>query len=548
MEVNDDIKNLIAIDDNLFKDRQSLLSLWQEFAANFNPNRADFTTTITLGEDYVSNLTTSAPILSHRELSGMISTVLRPYGQNWFEASVNGYDFISEGAKRYIERVTMILRNAMYDPDAHFNRAMREADDDIALIGNSITSCVMNWNKTALLFNTHHPRDVVWHENYDRTIGRVARRDKQPISELNRKFRGNISDKLKEVMVKEPYRKVDIRHCFVEADQYDIGKNPMRKKYASVWYDCENQFVMEQEYTNVPMYSISRWKTLSCSQYGYSPSTTAALADARLIQDMMLVLLEAGQKAVDPPMIATMEAIRSDIGLYAGAITSVDAEYDERLGEVLRPISQNNSAIPLGLDMMASIKQMIDDAHYLNKLGLPPLGGGMSPFEVSQRVTEYVRNGLTLLDPLESERNNSICSLAYEVGQANGLFGPPDLIPDELTDKKVEFKFKNPLVEASEKIKGSMLQEAIGIISQVMAIDPNSALILDTESSTRSALDGIGAPRDWFKTQEQVNEIKQAQAEAAQMQNIMAQIQQGAKTAQDVGKAGQELQAISGGV
>lgn len=543
---DNDCKNLIALDDRLFSDRLSLLSLWQELARNFNPNRADFAATINLGEDLVSHLTTSVPILSHRELGGMISTVLRPYGQKWFEVNVNNYDFLSEESKRYIERDTIILRNAMYDPDAMFNRASREADDDISLIGNSVTSCVMNWRKNALLFNTHHVRDVAWHENYDRSIGRVARKDKQSIIDLNMKFKGKISPKLSKVIDKEPFRRIDIRHCFVEAEQYDTGKRH-GKKYVSIWYDCENQFVMEELPTNTPMYSISRWKTLSGSQYGYSPSTVAALADARLIQDMMLVLLEAGQKAVDPPMIAVMEAIRSDVGLYAGAITSVDAEYDERLGDVLRPISQNTSGIPLGFELMAGVKQAIDEAHYLNKLGLPPLGGGMSPFEVSQRVTEYVRNGLTLLDPLEAERNNSICSLAYEVGQANGLFGNPKDVPQELIDKKVEFKFKNPLVEASEKIKGSMLQEAIGIISQVMAIDPDASMVLDTNSSMRDALDGIGSPRDWFKTEEEVAAMKEAKQEQAQMQNMMAQIQQGAQTAQDVGKAGQELQAINMG-
>lgn len=543
-----DCKSLIKQDDKLFSDRGTLESLWQELAENFNPNRADFTSSYTLGDDWASYLTTSAPLLSHRELSGMISTVLRPYGKEWFEAYTSGYDDLSEESKRHIERDTIILRNAMYDPDAYFNRSQREADDDIALIGNSIVSCTMNWRKNALLFNTHHPRDVVWWENYDRTIGRISRRDKQSIITLNQKFNGNISDKLKRHLDKDPYKEVSIRHCFLDAELYDYSKNKNKKKYVSIWYDCENQYMMEEVFTDVPMYSISRWKTLSCSQYGYSPSTTAALPDARLMQDMMLVLLEAGQKAVDPPMIAVKEALRSDVGLYAGAITSVDAEYDERLGEVLRPLTQNNSAIPLGLDMMANIKQMIDDAHYLNKLGLPPLGGGMSPFEVSQRVTEYVRNGLTLLDPLESERNNSICSLAYEVGQAHGLFGPPELVPQELIDKKVEFKFKNPLVEASQKIKGSMLQEAIGIISQVMAIDPDAAMVLDTNSSMRDALEGIGSPRDWFKTEEEVAQMKAAKEEQMAMQNMMMQIQQGAQTAQDVGKAGQELQAITGGV
>lgn len=541
-------KSLIKQDDKLFSDRMTLVSLWQELAENFNPNRADFTASYTLGQDWASYLTTSAPLLSHRELGGMISTVLRPYGKDWFYAYTSGYDDLTEESKRYIELQTHILRNAMYDPDAYFNRSQREADDDIALIGNSVTSCVMNWKKNSLLFNTHHVRDVCWWENYDRSIARISRKDKQSIMTLNQKFKGNISEKLKKRMEKDPYAMVDIRHCFIEAELYDYSKNKKNKKYASIWYDCENQFIMEELFTDVPMYSVSRWKTLSCSQYGYSPATTASLPDARLVQDMMLVLLEAGQKAVDPPMIAVTEALRSDVGLYAGAITSVDAEYDERLGEVLRPLTQNMSGIPLGLDMMASVKQMIDEAHYLGKLGLPPLGGGMSPFEVSQRVTEYVRNGLTLLDPLESERNNSICTLAYEVGKANGLFGDPRLAPEELVDKKVEFKFKNPLVEASEKIKGSMLQEAIGIISQVMAVDPDAAMVLDTNTSMRDALEGIGSPRDWFRTKDEVDQMKAAKAEAAQMQNMMMQIQQGAQTAQDVGKAGQELQAISGAV
>ena len=536
------------MDDKLFSDRGTLMSLWQELAENFNPNRADFTSSITIGEDWASYLTTSQPILSHRELGGMISGVLRPYGRDWFDINVDGYEYLHEDTKRYIELETKILRNAIYDPDAMFNRSQREADDDISLIGNSITSCVMNWRKKSLLYTTHHPRDVVWHENYDRSIGRVSRRDEQPISVLNQQFKGNIHEKLKKILDKEPFRKVKIRHCFLDADLYHTGKNTGNKKYVSIWYDVENSFIMEELYTDTPMYSISRWKTLSQSQYGYSPSTTAALADARLIQDMMVVLLEAGQKAVTPPMIAVTEAIRSDVGLYSGAITSVDSEYDERLGDVLRPITQNNSAIPMGMDMMNNIKQMIDEAHYINKLGLPPLGGGMSPFEVSQRVSEYVRNGLTLLDPLESERNHSICSLSYEVGKANGLFAPPEMIPDELIEKKVEFKFKNPLVEASEKVKGSMLQEAIGVISQMTAIDPDASMVLDTNTSMRDTLEGIGSPRDWFRTEDQVDGMKAAKQEQELQQNMMAQIQQGAQAAQSVGEAGQALQALSGEV
>ena len=47
-------------------------------------------------------------------------------------------------------------------------------------------------------------------------------------------------------------------------------------------------------------------------------------------------------------MIGVQEAIRSDIGLYAGGITYVDDVYDERAGEALRPINQDFSGLPFG--------------------------------------------------------------------------------------------------------------------------------------------------------------------------------------------------------
>jgi len=63
---------------------------------------------------------------------------------------------------------------------------------------------------------------------------------------------------------------------------------------------------------------------------------------------MIRTLREAGEKHVDPPMIATVDALRSDIQLYAGGITTVDIEYDERTGEALRPVDRNPGAMPIG--------------------------------------------------------------------------------------------------------------------------------------------------------------------------------------------------------
>ena len=47
---------------------------------------------------------------------------------------------------------------------------------------------------------------------------------------------------------------------------------------------------------------------------------------------MTLTLLEAGEKVVNPPLVATEQVVRSDVAIFAGGITWIDAEHDDRLG------------------------------------------------------------------------------------------------------------------------------------------------------------------------------------------------------------------------
>ena len=48
-------------------------------------------------------------------------------------------------------------------------------------------------------------------------------------------------------------------------------------------------------------YVIPRWQTISGSQYAVSPAAVCALPDARLLQSMALILLEAGESRLTRP-------------------------------------------------------------------------------------------------------------------------------------------------------------------------------------------------------------------------------------------------------
>lgn len=543
-----EVETLLTQSNRMFDDVLPLRSFQQELAENFYPELSDFTQSNYLGKDFAANLTTSFPMSVSRDLANIFSTMLRPQDKIWSRMSVRNYHELSEESKRWLEWGSVLHRNAMYDQDSGFTRATAQSDRDIATFGQTVISCEMNWRKRALLIRNWHLRDVVWGENADGTVGRVDRKWFACITDLNLIFKGNISPKLKERLSKEPYAKVEVRHMFIPVEQYDNGKGWHKNKnykFVSIFYDIENRFILEEVPYRHEYYVVPRWQTLPGSQYAYSPASIASLPDARLLQDMMLVMLEAGQKAVDPPMLAYEDVLRSDANLYAGGVTTVDAEYDERLGRPLSPVfDSRTSNIGVGADLIEMIKMAMRDSHFLNKVSLPPLGSGMSQMEVSQRVGEYIRSARPLFEPLTQEYNGQLCTLVSNVLFHNGGFGDPRSIPEELLGRRIDFVFENSLTESADKVKGNMLLESAAVINNMAAFDPSVMGILDAHEAVRDTIDGIGAPRKWFRTREEVDAQQEQAAAQEEAMGMMTALNAGAQTAEQLGKAGQALQEI----
>ncbi|MEQ9124641.1 MAG: portal protein, partial [Alphaproteobacteria bacterium] len=237
-------------------------------------------------------------------------------------------------------------------------------------------------------------------------------------------------------------REIECRHIVLPAERY--GDPAITEPFVSLHVDVEHGHVMEAVGRPTLGYVIPRWQLVSGSAYGYSPPTVASIADARMLQDMTRTILEAGEKAVDPPMVATQEAVRSDLALYAGGVTYVDAAYDERLGSALRPISQDRSGLPLGLEMQQDVRAQIHAAWMLNKLTLPSVGGAMTAYEVGQRVQEYIRQAIPLFEPIEAEYNGALCDETFRTLRAVGAFGRPEEWPGPLVADAVSFTFENP--------------------------------------------------------------------------------------------------------
>lgn len=528
-----DFEQLKKQGDELFSTRGQLMSLWQEIAENFYPERADFTSTRSLGEEFADYLETSYPLLARRDLGNQIGGMLRPTSKDWFKIVKRYDENLDTDAKAFLEWMAKVQKRAMYDPVSMFTRATKEADHDWASFGQAVISIRMNLRENALLYRCWHLRDVAWQEDDIGRIGTVFRRWKPTALTLSRIF-PNVHRKVTEQLKDNPYKEINVYHCEVPAETYpgDWGGRPL----VSIYYDTDNNFLLEAVGIWEGEYIIPRWQTQSESQYAFSPAVIAALPDARLIQSMAGVLLDAGEKAVDPPMLAVQEAIRSDISIYAGGITWVDAEYDERLGEVLRDLRQGGN-LPAGFELTSDTREMIAEAFYLNKLSLPPPEREMTAYETGHRVQEYIRQALPLFEPMETEYNGAVCEKTFNILMSHGAFGDPRNMPESLYGGDITFQFESPLREAVERAKGQRFLEAKSMTREAVELDQAAGFVVNAEIALRDVLDGIGVPAKWQRSESDTEKLKQQAIQSQKAQELLANVQKGADVAKTVSEA-----------
>ncbi len=535
--MNQDAQQLIKQGDYLFGKKSPILNLWQEIAEQFYPERADFTVCRSLGDEFADNLMTSYPVMARRDLGDSFSSMLRQ--SNWFNLSTSYNDNLAHDGRVWLDWARDVQRRAMYDRRSQFVRATKEGDHDYAAFGQCAISVEMNKNADGLLYRCWHLRDLAWAENAEGAIDTIHRKWKPTIRELKQLFGNKVADKIRQADDKEQFREVECRHIVVPAEDYN---EKYKTPYVSIYIDVENKHIMEEVGLFNKVYVIPRWQTVSGSQYAYSPATIVALPDARLIQSITRVLLEAGEKAVDPPLVASREVFRDDFNLMAGGITWADIEMDTDIRNVISEFGRSSN-LPAGMNIRDDVREMISQAFYLNRLSLPVMHE-MTAYETSQRVQEYIRQALPIFAPIESEYSGELCEITFDLLMRGGAFGSAMDIPPSLRGQDVQFTFESPLQAAIGKEKQGLLQNTAQMLGIAAQVDPTVTADVDIRTAFRDALEGFGVPAKWMRSESDAQQVINQQQQQDQVQQATEQVQQGANVMQNIAAAAQAAEAI----
>lgn len=546
-------REINRIGDAEFSKKQQVDSLWQEIALNFYPERADFTTKRNEGEEFADHLFASYPILARRELGNMLAEFLRP--GEFFAIHVDDED-LDEGdqERAFLEHISKIQWRGMSDPAANLVRSTTQTDHDFAAFGNGVLRASINVAGDGLLHRNYHLRDCAWSENAEGKVDALHRNWNPTARQLKAHFRNNVSQDVIRACEKDPEKTFSCRHVVLPSRVYDYkSKGGKAFPYTSLFVERETDTVLEEVGMNWFEYVVPRWQTVSGSAYGVSMATMVLLPDSRTMQVVMRTIREAGENYVNPPMVAITEAIRGDIALYPGGVTTADMEYDERLGEVLRPITKDRGGFPIGFEIAAALKDDISRGHFLDKIKLPETNHQMTATQVRRIIQEHIRAAAPISKPIQQDYNHPLCEIDFQIMMEHGAF-PMEEMPASLEGMELKYKFRSPLDELAEQNEADIFVDVRDrILVPSAQVDPSVIETANLRAATRDAMRAAGWKQKWFNSEEAVEEARAAQAEKAQLAETMEAMgaagqvaEQGGKGIDALMKAGQPQGAPAG--
>jgi hypothetical protein len=537
-------RELVTIGNKLFSSKEQWDSLCQEIAENFYPMRSDFMRSLTLGDDFVTDLMESYPVQARETLGNTIGALLRQ--GEWFKVQT-GYDEVDEDPAnaRWLEYATNHYRRLVYDRRANFVRATNEADHDWVAFGNPVLSVEESPDRTHFLFRTWHPKDCAWMVN---AVGKIDHNQRNmPMTARNmvmrRAWAKNLHRDITEAAKENPAQEFKVRHIVLPFEEiYGDDKAKRRQykdnPYCSLYIDCEHEAVLSEGPLPVFNYVIPRWRTVSSFPQAFSPATINALPDGRMLQSLARILLEQGEKAVDAPMFARGEIFRDAVNRYAGGMTYVDLEADQKIQDAIFT-EQPSSGLSFGMEMKQDVRNLIAEAFLLNKITLPPQE--KTAFETQARLEEYRRAILPFTGPIESEYHLPLLDIGFQMAIRNNAFNI-DEMPKALSDRDVTFTFEGPLNTAEGRQNVQAYQESLQIVAGGAQIDKSVATLIDWKKATKDAVRGTQAPADWFNDEQTQQDAQDQQSTVDGLTQAATALQGGAEVGKSVADASMALQ------
>lgn len=320
----------------------------------------------------------------------------------------------------------------------------------------------------------------------------------------------------------------EVKHPFLLyiAKRHDRDINKTDKTnlpIEALWIDAKGRSTIEEGGFHEMPVMTHRFDKRPFIPWGFSPAMKA-LPFARVLNAVAKTNMRAMMKHTDPPVALPDNAFIMPFNSNPRAVNyynknKMDAKDIFAFG--------NYGNANTGMEAVEYYATQVKSLMYNDVfLAFDNLTKQMNNPEVQERINEK----MSLLGPAVgryiSEMLNPIVIRTIGILHRKGKLPRP---PDELIqDPQYEIDSVSQLAQSQRRSELNSLMTGLGIVGQIAALDPSVLDKVDSDRVVDETWAITGAPVSVLRDDAEVDEIRQAKNQAAQQQEQMAMMQQGA--------------------
>jgi hypothetical protein len=460
-----------------------------------------------------------------QSLAASIHGSLTSPSTKWFDLRFrNPLAREAQVAKEWLEDTSERMFKAIQD--SNFNIEASEAYMDLTSFG---TTVLIEEPKNEMAyeginFQTALIRGCFFEMNFDRTVRNFYRRLELTASQLIDKFGvEGVPERIRQqhAQAGEVDRKYTVIFCIYQRDEYHTANiqqllapdlRPFGWLY--VMHDDATQIGEDGGYYEQPAF-VARWRMMSGSMWGFSPAMLA-LPDILSLNEMVRLILRAGEKVLDPATLTSERGLLGDLDLEPGGMNVVRdvtqvVPYESKARFDVSELQKDN------LQQAIRAVFMVDQLQLKDSPAMTATETRVR-YELMQRLLGPTLGRLTndFLDPLIMR--------TFAIMLRGGALEQP---PDEARDESgiLDIEYTGPLAKAQKMAEVEGMERWIGSMTALSEAYPEIRDLVDVDDYGRNLADVLGVPSDNVRDPGAVTKLRRQRAQAAAEERKLAMAQ-----------------------
>lgn len=544
--MSDDANTLIKHYDYLWSQQANFRTLWNTVAQYVMPGWDNFVGEFAEGVNRNTRLFDSTAITANERFAAAMEQMLTPRTQQWHKLQP-WFDELEDDldTQNFLDQLTKILFSARYRPQANFASQADECYMSLGAFGNNALFTDELLGK-GLRYRSVPLNEIVWSLDHSGMVDTVFRKFRYTAKQAMQQFGDQAGEAVKKQYDVNPFVDMDFLHCVKpNEDRKNDRVGYPSMPYESWYINLKDKHVMQRSGFRTFPYSIGRYRMAPREHYGRSPAISAFPA-IRTLNEMKKTMLRAGQKMVDPPILLSEEGVLTPFNQRPGAVNYGMVSAD---GKPLAQPFQIKSDFQFGEALMQGEATAINDGFLTSLFQILVQNPQMTATEALIRAQEKGAMIAPAMGRQQSEFLGPLIQRELDILQVAGQLPPlPESLIEAAQNRGIErptakdvikIEYTSPLTRAMRAEEGTAIMNTIQAWGVIAQLKPEVNHLWDAVDTGRELALINGFPAKLLKSDEQIEETMQQQAEQAQAEQMVAAAQPISASALNLAKAQQ---------